>query len=189
MLQTYRLSGQGEYNYMQISHIQYHTNFGTISVLFMSIMLVNKKMEDNKMKTTTYNPQREIITTILVMIILTIFLTAAKAQGPSSRFEGSEAGSGRNDEKAVKSAIISSTEKVTSDNSLAEKIKFWMNSGTYWDTDTEEATPARELAQTIAKWMSNGSFWSTSKKEMEREDLVLSKKDGMFCNALAADDK
>jgi hypothetical protein len=155
----------------------------------MSIMLVNKKMEDNKMKTTTYNPQREIITTILVMIILTIVLTAAKAQGPSSQFEGSGAKSGRNDEKAVKSLNITSTEKVTSDNCLALKIKSWMNSGTYWDTDTEEETPVRELAHTVAKWMSNGSYWSTSNKQMELEELMLSKKDGMFCDALASDDK
>lgn len=177
------------YNCLQIPHIQYYTYFGTVSVLFMSIKFVNKKMEDNEMKTTTYNPQREIITAILVLIILTTVLTVVKAQGPSSQFEGSGVRSGLNDKMAVKSTNISSTDKMTNDYGLAMKIKSWMTSGTYWDTDAEEETPARELAQTVAKWMSNGSFWSTSIKEMEREELALSKKDGMFCNALVADDK
>jgi hypothetical protein len=147
-------------------------------------------MEDDKMKAITYNPEREVITTILVLIISFAIITACRAQVLSTQSTDSGPKIGLNDEKAMKSAANIVTESVTRDNNLAVKIKSWMNSGSYWDSNNEEETPVIELAQKIEKWMSDGSFWSTnSKKEIEGDEFAMSDNQENTCDGLVMDEK
>jgi len=147
-------------------------------------------MEDKKMKTITYNPHREIMTAIFVLIISFTALTTVRAQGTLVRSNGKSLMASLSKEKTVKSADISLAKYTASDNSLAMKIKSWMNTGSYWNRTDDEVTIVSQLAQTFVSWMSNGSYWSTSlRKEIERDDLALAPKEEMTCDALVMDDK
>lgn len=140
------------------------------------------------METTIYNPQREIVTATLILMLSIMVLTAIRAQGLSNQLEGKDTKTVWSDEKAIKSTDIGLPESAANSNSLAVKIKSWMNSGSYRDNDAEEGTTVSILAHTIAKWMSEGSFWSNT-GDMEQQELRLSKKNGMTSDALVMDEK
>jgi hypothetical protein len=140
------------------------------------------------MKTIAYNPEREVITAILVLIISFSIITACRAQVFSTQSTGTGPKAALNSEKSMKT---SDTENAAVENNLAIKIKSWMNSGTYWDKndDVEEPTVS-ELAHTISKWMSDGSFWSSnSKKEIEADELASTDNQESACETLVTDNK
>jgi DNA phosphorothioation-dependent restriction protein DptG len=139
-------------------------------------------MEDNKMKTIAYNPQREIITALLALFISFTLLTTTRAQGNPDNKEGVEYKAGTKNENGLITAEKVMTESDSVDNFLAVKIESWINSGSYWaessDEETVENQLADQLADKIETWMKDGSFWSLgSDNKTEIDELVLSEKE------------
>jgi hypothetical protein len=135
------------------------------------------------MKAITYNPQREVLTAILLLILSMAVLTSVKAQRSTTHSYPKGPKTVLSEEKAVKPADLA--EKTTRNNGLALKVKSWISNGSYWDRNGDEEPILSKLAQTITNWISNGSYWSsTISKEMENEELALSNKAEMNRGAL-----
>lgn len=146
-------------------------------------------MEDKKMRTITYNTEREVITAILILIFSFMVLTVGKAQGLRDLSVESTLKADQNHGKAIRTTDIGS-ENAENDHSLEVRIKTWMYEGSFWDNTAEEKPIASKLAQTISNWMSNGSFWSaTDKNETEDESVAVSGKHESPRDALSMDTK
>jgi hypothetical protein len=146
-------------------------------------------MEDNKMKTIAYNPQKEIFTALLILMLSFCLLTAVKAQGNSVPTLVNEVKTEFNEDETFKKSSKDLTENEISDNYLVMKIESWIKNASYWSKSSEE-TVENQLADKIKRWMSNGSFWSPDKNmETDIDQLALLNKSEMSRNALYADEK
>jgi len=142
------------------------------------------------MKTIAYNPQREILTALLTLILSFSLLIAVKAQGNSDLNAGVNGQTAMNELKTIIVTNSDLTEKEATENFLAEKIESWLKNGSYWDKSSEEATIVNELAGKIERWMSDGSFWCLNKNtQTDIDQLALSNKSEMNRDALYADEK
>lgn len=147
-------------------------------------------MEDNEMKTIAYNPQREILTILLTLILSFSLLTTLKAQGNSNPPSGSDVKTTMNEVKAVNLPNTSLTENETGTNLLGMKIKWWMDSGSYWDRTSDVESIIGELTYNIKKWLSDGSFWSpNSNNGKDIDQSALADKDELTYDALYTSDK
>jgi hypothetical protein len=145
---------------------------------------LNDLMEDKKMKTIAYNPQREIVTALFVLLISFTLLTAARAQEIPKLTIGSQNVFTMVEEKALIFTNSDSTEKNAINNFLVMRIKSWIGDGSYWNKEVDEETIVRKLADNIVKWMSDGSFWGLdSNEETGIEEFALSNKDEMTFSA------
>ena len=136
------------------------------------------------MKTLAYNPQREILTTLMTLILSFCLLTAVKAQGNPNLQAVSDGKNAMIEGKAFKLTNANLIEEDTIDNFLEMKIKSWIGDGSYWNKDADEETIVSKLASKIARWMSDGSFWSLdSNEETVFDEFALSNKDEMTFSA------
>jgi len=139
------------------------------------------------MKTITYNPQREIITALLVLFISFTLMTALRAQPYPENRAWRENKTVPIAENALISVDKVMTETRSIENYLTLKIGSWINSGSYWNSGIDEETTDNKLAYKIKKWMSDGSFWSPKiNRETDIDELALSKKEQLNSDVLTA---
>jgi hypothetical protein len=135
-------------------------------------------MEEQKMKTIAYNPQREIITALLVLFISFSVLTSVKAQDDSLLTISRESILAMNIKNAPELTNVNLDEENTSDNFLVMRIESWMDNGSFWNSDVDEETIVTILAAKIAEWMSNKSFWSFDSNTLtDTGELALGRKE------------
>ena len=118
--------------------------------------------EDRKMKTIAYNPQKEI-KTIIVLMVLTFAFVLAKAQDLPTQptlesFTASISAPGNtligtNDSQAPASS-----------DDLAAELDSMMSSGSYWNTANDTQSSEDNLTQMLDDWMKNGQYWEENQK-------------------------
>ncbi len=113
------------------------------------------------MKTIAYDPQREIITALLVLLISFTVLTTVRAQGEQVNYEGMKNESIPHNKNAKPSADKIVIESSAAQVDLTDKIKSWISEGSYWSKDAPKNSTEAELSYRIKKWMTNGSYWSS----------------------------
>ncbi len=136
------------------------------------------------MKTITYNPEREIVTALLALILSFSVLTTVKAQGNPGTQPTNETGKGINESNAVMPIFNDEAPTQTSEKLLILKIEYWMNNSSYWDNSSEKEFIIDNLASDIKEWMANGSFWSPDTEVINDADKqAMSQKELKFCDA------
>ena len=142
------------------------------------------------MKTTTYNPQIEVVTAIMILILSLTVLTTVKAQGLPSPSKANDSCLVMIDNKTNNSLNTGSAETSEIESTLSQKIKSWMSTGSYFDDANDSEMITEELATTISYWMSNGAFWGTpNENDVYENGLALSGKEGMTCDAMDLEGK
>jgi hypothetical protein len=112
------------------------------------------------MKTIAYNPEKEIMTAITVLIISIAVLTTAKAQDNQTFVALKKYNEGLVYHKINNSNFNNSYEILEEEAPLA--VEAWMNSNTFWGATQFNETAEAEPALAVENWMNSNSFWGTT---------------------------
>ncbi len=108
------------------------------------------------MKALTYNPEKEIMTAIAVLIFSFALMAKVNGQGSDSHFAMIPAEYESDSEDSFMSNL-SDTEYIESEP--MNEIQGWMLSNTYWGNPVSAEETEIESGLQIEKWMSSDNYW------------------------------